>query len=125
MPTNKSNNTKFGQEGEDIAADFLVQKGYEILERNYKLGRSEVDIICRQENELVFVEVKTRKYDTIVYPEQAVNKTKQKTIRRVANYYLAKTKHNGSARFDIIAIVKGSKFEVVHIEDAFYFYDTI
>lgn len=122
MVSIKNFNKLLGKEGEDIATDFLIKKGYQILERNYTYNKKEIDIICKIENELVFVEVKTRSNLVFGYPEQAVNKSKQIAIRDVANDYLLHTEHQGSARFDIIAIVKGAIVEIIHIEDAFYFY---
>lgn len=118
-------NNHFGKLGEDIAAGYLQRKGYKILERNYRYGRNEIDIICSLDKEIIFVEVKTRASDDKAYPERAVSKAKQKNIRITAENYLEEIAHRGSTRFDIIAVVKGDKFEIEHFEDAFYPFDVI
>lgn len=117
-------NQQFGKLGEDIAAEYLEKKGYKILTRNYRCGRVELDIICEVNNEIVFVEVKTRTSDLMAYPEQAVGKSKQRNIRLAAENFMEENQLTLSARFDIIAVIKGDKFEVEHIEDAFYPFDT-
>jgi putative endonuclease len=117
-------NRQFGQLGEDIAADYLLNKGYKILTRNYRCGKAELDIICEVNKEIVFVEVKMRTTDAIAYPERAVGKSKQRNIRLAAENFLEENQITGSARFDIIAVIKGRKFEIEHIEDAFYPFDT-
>lgn len=118
-------NKQFGQLGEDIAANYLVKKGYTLLTRNYKFGRVEIDAICEFKEEIIFVEVKTRTSDQMAYPEQAVGKAKQKNIRIAAENYLEENNITFPVRFDIIAVVKGEKFEVEHIEDAFYPFDAL
>ena len=117
-------NQQFGQLGEDIAAKYLEQKGYTILERNYRFGKVELDIICEYKEEVIFVEVKTRTSDVMAYPERAVGKSKQRNIRLAAEQFMDDHNRKGSVRFDIIAVVKGDKFEIEHIEDAFYPFDT-
>jgi putative endonuclease len=119
-----SHNQQFGKLGEDIAAEYLEKKGYKILSRNYRCGRVELDIICEVNKEIVFVEVKTRTSDMMAYPEQAVGKSKQRNIRLAAENFLEENQITASARFDIVAVVIGEKFEVEHIEDAFYPFDT-
>lgn len=122
----KNHNKNFGKLGEDIATEYLQKKGYVVLERNYKYSRVEIDLIAKQQNEIVFVEVKTRSSDQMAYPEQAVGRAKQRNICLAANYYLEQVLHYESARFDIIAVVKNNnKFEIEHIEDAFYPFDVI
>jgi putative endonuclease len=118
-------NKQFGQLGEDIAVDYLTQKGYKLLARNYKYGRVEIDAIYEFNNEIIFVEVKTRTSDMMAYPEQAVGKAKQRNIRLAAENYLIDSNTTFPARFDIVAVVKGEKFEIEHIEDAFYPFDAI
>lgn len=117
-------NQQFGQLGEDIAAGFLERKGYKILERNYRFGKVELDMVCEYNNEVIFVEVKTRTSDVMAYPERAVGKSKQRNIRLAAEQFMDEHNRKGSVRFDIIAVVKGDKFEIEHIEDAFYPFDT-
>jgi putative endonuclease len=121
---NPKHNQQFGQLGEDIAAGYLERKGYKILKRNYRFGKVELDIVCEYKGEVVFVEVKTRTSDVMAYPERAVGKSKQRNIRLAAEEFMEEHNLRCSARFDILAVVKGEKFEIEHIEDAFYPFDT-
>ena len=111
----------FGKLGEDKAASFLTEKGYEIVERNYRYKKSEVDIICKKENLLVFVEVKTRSNKNFGEPETFVSHSQQKAILRAAEEYMLQTNWPSDIRFDIIAIVINKDFEeLTHLKDAFY-----
>lgn len=126
MSQNNKHNTQFGKLGEDIAAEYLTKEKYTVLIRNYRYIKTEIDIICRKDNEIIFVEVKTRSSDMMAYPEKAVGKSKQKNIRLAAENYLEEQNLLLPARFDIIAIVKtDKKFEVEHIIDAFYPFDVL
>lgn len=121
-----THNNQFGKLGEDIAVGHLERKGYKILVRNYRFARVEVDVICEHEKEVIFVEVKTRTSDQMAYPEQAVGKSKQRNIRLAAENFLEENQITYPVRFDIIAVVKNeSKFEIEHIEDAFYPFDVL
>ena len=121
-----NHNKQFGKLGEDIAAGYLERKGYKILVRNYTYVRVEVDVVCEYNNEIIFVEVKTRTSDQMAYPEQAVGKAKQKNIRLAAESFLEENQITSSVRFDIIAVVKNeSKFEIEHFEDAFYPFEAL
>lgn len=112
---------EIGSIGENIACNFLAKSGYEILERNYRFKKLEVDIICQKDDLLVVVEVKTRTYDGVLEPEMAVTKTKQKQIIKATNQYIIENEIDLETRFDIIGIVlQGSNQELRHIEDAFY-----
>jgi len=95
-----------GKEGEKIAADFLKKNGYRIMEVNYRCPIGEIDIVARDKNVLVFVEVKTRKSSALGYPEQAVGVKKQKKMSQLALWYLQEKKSQDvSARFDVVAIL--------------------
>lgn len=119
-------NNQFGKLGEDIASDYLNKKGYKLLHRNYRFGKTEIDLICETPEEVVFVEVKTRTSDQMAYPERAVGKAKQKNIRFAATNFLEEYEIFKPARFDIVAVIKNEKkFEIEHIEDAFYPFDVI
>lgn len=110
----------FGKWGEDRATEFLQQAGYELITRNYRFKRDEVDIIMKFKEMYIFVEVKTRSKTHIQEPEESVTKAKQKRIIKVAHQYLIDNELNNEARFDIITITKQQTgFEVNHIEDAF------
>lgn len=111
-----------GKRGEDIAVDYLRKLGYQIMERNYRCPLGEIDIVARDKDVLVFIEVKSRQTEAFGDPELAVGKTKQKKIALMAMYYLA-NKYAGSpkARFDVVAvkILPGRQQEVKLIRDAF------
>ena len=110
-----------GKKGEELAVAHLQAKGYEILHRNWRYGRAEVDIIARIGNDWVFTEVKTRMTDYFGYPEEAVSKAKQKQLQKAADYYVVNHAPGADVRFDIVAIVlAGNKEEIHHIEDAFW-----
>ena len=110
---------KIGSEGEKLAGEFLENKGYKILEKNWRSGRYEIDIIAEQMNVLVFVEVKTRTNDYYGYPEESVNQTKQEHILQAAEDYMIQNDIIKEIRFDIISIIiKGNIQKIYHIEDA-------
>lgn len=113
---------ELGTLGEEIASGHLKAKSYTILERNWRSGRMEVDIIARLGNELVIAEVKSRHRDYLGSPLDAVNRKKQKLLIRAANAYISKMGLDMEVRFDIIVVIftKKTEFEVHHIENAFY-----
>lgn len=95
-----------GKEGEKIAVDYLKKNGYRIAEVNYRCPIGEIDIVARDKNELVFVEVKARKSSALGYPEQAVGLKKQKKMSQLALWYLQEKKLGDiRARFDVVAIL--------------------
>ncbi|MDI6799206.1 MAG: YraN family protein [Actinomycetota bacterium] len=104
-----------------MANKLLKRKGYEILKRNYKLSIGEIDIIAKDGECLVFVEVKTRLNMQFGKPFEAVNAAKQKKIRRLAEAFLLQKDlcFNG-VRFDVISILIGpEKTTIEHIKNAF------
>ncbi|ANT63839.1 YraN family protein [Prosthecochloris sp. CIB 2401] len=112
-----------GRKGEETAAAMLVDKGYHIVERNYRHKRTEIDIIAMDGRTLCFIEVKTRSSISKGHPLDAVEKHKQREIIRTARAYLAL--HYGNrefpdCRFDVIGILWESVPEIIHIEDAFW-----
>jgi len=110
----------FGKKGETIALEYLIKKGYMILERNYRSGKNEIDIIARNSGEIVFIEVKTRSSEIFCEPESAVNRDKQRAIIRVAHSYIMRNNIKEEARFDIIAIIRNEvETKINHIENAF------
>ena len=102
----------FGKEGEQDAVNFLIENGHTILERNFRFGHAEIDIISRKDNILHIVEVKTRNSSAYGEPESFVNQQKIDLLVRATNYYLEKTDLDLEVQFDIISIN--------YIEDAFY-----
>ena len=116
-----SDKIKKGKEGEMLAADFLVGKGFEIVERNYRHKRSEIDLIVKKNNWLIFVEVKMRSSDAYGYPEDFVDYKKAKNIIDGAEEYTYQQNWQGNVRYDIVSIrEQHGEREIVHIEDAFY-----
>ena len=114
------NNISFGNEGEQIAEKHLINNGYKILHKNWRFGKKEIDIVCKKDEEIIFVEVKTRTSDYFEDPKEAVTRKKQKHIIEAANAYIEKYNIQLEARFDIVSIVLTSKNpEIEHIEDAF------
>ena len=112
---------QLGKKGEDLAADYLVSKEYKILERNWRFGKGEVDLICSKANYAVFVEVKTRSTDFFGQPEEAVNKKKQRYLIRAADDYVNQKDLQLEVRYDIISIIlKQGSHTIRHLEDAFY-----
>ncbi|PIY20085.1 YraN family protein [Candidatus Desantisbacteria bacterium CG_4_9_14_3_um_filter_40_11] len=97
---------KLGQYGEEKAAKYLLKQGVKILEKNYRCGYGEIDIIAKDKDTLVFVEVKTRKTSTYLSPFLAVNKHKQLQISKVAVHYLLEKKiQEMPCRFDVMIVV--------------------
>ena len=108
---------KKGKDGEDRAEQFLQEKGFEIVARNYRFKRSEIDLIVQKENWLVFVEVRLRNSTAYGHPEETISQAKRKKVMEGAAHYLEETKWSGNVRYDIVAITGK---EVAHFEDAFY-----
>ena len=120
---------KRGQDGEQIATEFLQRQGYRIEERNYRVRQGEVDIIAWDGATLVFVEVKTKSNAGFGHPEEMVDARKQRTLAQVAMVYVQQ-KHveHTALRFDVIAVRLGTTIpDVSHYPAAFspaspYFY---
>ena len=112
-----------GKDGEKIAAAYLKKNGYRIIEINFRCSIGEIDIVAKEKDDLVFVEVKTRKSIELGYPEQAVGIRKQKKMSQLALWYLQKRKiADTNARFDVVAVTLiPEKNEVKLIKNAFDF----
>lgn len=116
------NKRKIGNLGEEIACNYLVNSGMEVIERNYHYGHGEIDIICKENETIVFVEVKYRKSFKYGDPELAITRSKQRQIRKIAEAYLyEKNIFNVPCRIDVITILHESGKEPVlnHFKDAF------
>lgn len=110
-----------GALGEDFSCQHLIDNGFEILEKNYRYKRAEVDIIASRENVLVFIEVKTRKNDRYGNPEEFVSDRKKELFSIASEMYVEHINWKGNIRFDVIALTKNKdSFDLVHLEDAFY-----
>lgn len=117
-----AHHNKLGRKGEDLARQFLEQKGYDILAMNWRYQRAEVDIIATQGDWIIFVEVKTRTSDTYGRPETFVTSTKGQLMAQAAFAYIEETDHHGEVRFDVISILipPNGPAEITHFEDAFF-----
>jgi len=112
---------QIGQRGEDITADFLRKKGMRILHRNLRLGRIEFDIIAKDEDSIVFVEVKTSRTHSYGDPVEWVTIQKQRRMAHAAKLYLQKFRIlETPVRFDVVTVVAlGTKNQIEHFRDAF------
>ena len=111
---------ELGKLGEELATQFLIDKGYEILEKNWRNKHKEIDIVAKDGNELVIVEVKTRQSDDHGDPDLAVTRQKQTRLIYAANAYIFSHNLDINTRFDIISIFfDDCKPIIEHIEDAF------
>jgi putative endonuclease len=110
-----------GQKGEELAVKFLKEKGYDILEINWRFKNLEADIIATIDKTLIVAEVKTRKSNYFGEPETFVNKQKQQNLIKAAHQYIQQNNLDLDVRFDIIAIVMNDLTNITHIEDAFLF----
>ena len=118
-----SNLKQLGKAGEEMAAKYLVEKGYQIIEWNYRCENGEIDLIAKDQDVTVFVEVKTRRSLKFGIPQAAVTSKKQLQISMVALSYLNEVNAlNSPCRFDVIAITlppASEKLEIKHIKNAF------
>jgi len=125
----KISNVKTGKDGEELACKFLTNNGYRIIERNYRCGRNEIDIIAQKDDTISFVEVKSRHSLSYGHPAEAITEVKQKEILKAVQCYVKDNHKPGqNYRFDVIAIVldeaKRNQFnetaeDIFFIEDAF------
>lgn len=112
---------ELGELGEELAVEELKKNGYEIVERNWRHKKAEVDIIARKNNVLAIVEVKTRSSDYMGNPEDFVSPKKIKMLVEAVNEYVISKNLNVEVRFDIIAIIKNeNRLTLEHLEDAFF-----
>lgn len=112
---------EFGKEGEKIAADFLLKKGYKIKHKNYRYLKSEIDIIASKEDVLAIIEVRARSNDQIIAIADTITKKKIKLLVQGADHYVTENTLDVDVRFDVITILKNkSIFKIEHLESAFY-----
>lgn len=109
-----------GNIGEDIVAKYLEEKGYEIIERNFMCKLGEIDIIAQDKDEIVFIEVKTRKILSYGNPADSVNEPKQKHIYKAAEYFLLiNNKLDNFTRIDVIEVyLNDTGYKINHIKKA-------
>ena len=120
-----ADHNEFGKLAEELAEQFLVQKNYKILAKNFRYQKAEIDIIAEFENQLIIVEVKARKTDASMLPQEAINKRKIKLIVSAANYFLEENNIDKETRFDAISVLpdESGKLEITHLENAFEAFD--
>lgn len=117
---NRQEAKEYGAAGEQMATRYLEEQGCVILDRNYRYGHKEVDIIALDHGVLAVIEVKTRAGDTFLVPEESVDHQKRLNIIRVASNYVRKNHRTEPIRYDIIAIIgKGTDAKIKHIKNAF------
>lgn len=111
-----------GRLGEEIACRLLESKGYIILERNWRHGHLEVDIIAQEGGEVIFVEVKTRGYSSWSRAMQSVDRLKRQHLTTAANHYIRYHGLHYSVRYDIVAIdlAADGSYQIEHAERAFF-----
>lgn len=111
-----------GRRGEELAVKYLMNKGYEILARNYRCKTGEIDVVARHAQVLVFVEVRSSTSLAFGWPHESVNNKKKVKLRLVAQHYIQSTYFNVPVRFDVIGISFGADGQLInieHIENAF------
>ncbi len=113
-----SDKIKTGNKGESLAADFLEDKGFEIVERNYRHGKAEIDLIAQRADWILFIEVKTRTSFGFGEPEDFVDDRKISNIYDAAEEWIFSMNWKGNIRFDIISVKLGAIPEIEHFEDA-------
>jgi len=112
---------ELGKKGEELARRFLEENGYVIIETNWRHEKDEIDIIAKEKDELVIVEVKTRSTSFFGDPEDAVGSRKEEFLIRATEAYLEENELDIDTRFDIISIILNNKEQKIrHIVDAFY-----
>ena len=111
---------ELGKQGENLAVDFLLKKGYKIVARNFRYLKAEVDIIARKDNVLAVIEVKTRSTPDFGDPQNFVKQKQINSLVKAIDYFVNEHNLNVDVRFDIVAIIQnkvGTRIE--HLEDAF------
>ena len=112
---------KFGEKAEDMAVSWLRDRGYEVIHRNWRFSYFEIDIIAKKSDRLHFIEVKSRHYGPIGFPENNVGRKKFKRLQRAADQYLFMNPGHKWIQYDILAITefKDGKAEYYLLEDVF------
>ncbi len=112
---------EFGKEGEEIAKNYLLKKGYEICYQNYRYQKGEIDIVAKKDGVLAIVEVRSRSSRFIENIAETITPKKIKLLVMTADQYVTSQGLDVDIRFDIITILKvGGNLEIEHLEDAFY-----
>ena len=107
---------ELGRNGENIAADFLEDTGYQILKRNYMIGHSDIDILAKKDEFLVFIEVRTKSKGDRGMPEDTLTGKKLRRMKNTAELYIAFNHYEGLARMDAVCIILDDSGSVRHLE---------
>lgn len=115
---------EIGQAGEEIAETYLLEQGYQVVARNYRTRHGEIDRIVRHANDLVFVEVKTRRSLAYGMPAESITWKKQQKLRQTALSFLQEYGYSGiKLRFDVVSIILpdavGKETQIEHLRSAF------
>jgi putative endonuclease len=110
--------TQIGRRGENIAADYLVKQGFEIVARNYRFGKAEIDLIVKREDWLLFIEVKTRSSFDFGEPEEFLQDFQINRIMNAAENFIFAIDWHGKVRLDVISVKLGKETVIEHFEDA-------
>ena len=113
---NFQTNLEIGKQGEKIAKEYLEKNGYKIIESNYKTRYSEIDLVCQKDNEMVFVEVRTKTNERFGSPEETINRDKINKLIRAANAYAARKNWPGPYQIEAVCIVLGPDNTIKRIE---------
>ena len=114
---------ELGNKGEQLAVNYLINKGYKIVERNWRFQKAEIDIIATKDKILISVEVKTRSTNDFGSPQDFVTPKKIKLMVSAMNEYILNKDLDIELRFDIVAITKDkSSFDIQHFKDAFLYF---
>lgn len=123
LSKSEAKHIELGRRGEMAALHHLEQHGFEILDTNWRNGRAEIDIICRKNRIVIFVEVKTRSSRAFGNPEVSITKRKQNLMVDAAQIYCETINHDGEIRFDVISVLlldDRQHNQLDHYEDAFF-----
>ena len=116
-----ADHNKLGTAGEELAIQYLIKKGYEIKERNWRFKKAEIDIIAQQKNTLVAVEVKTRSTDDFGNPQDFLKDKQKKAVIFAMDEYVVSNDLDVEVRLDVIGVIKNDKeTKIEHFEDAFF-----
>jgi len=113
---NSREKVELGEKGEELAAVYLQEKGYEILKRNYMIGHSDIDILAKNNEFLVFVEVRTKSNGARGMPEDTLTKKKLRRMKNTAKLYIAFNHYEGLARLDAVCIILDNSGNIQHFE---------
>lgn len=101
--------TEFGKMGEEMAADYLMSNGYDLLDKNWRFNKKELDLVCETNDYIVFIEVKSRLDTALEDPTRAITKRKKRFLIEAANAYIFEYDIEKEARFDVITILLDEK----------------